>query len=70
MYSQNNSALPKYNTYHTENRLNNIIFDNKKLLKILHYWMQQNLTGFPAHRQRCEPFINNAGEMITHLFLT
>ena len=27
---QNNSTLPKSNTYHTENRLNDITFDNKK----------------------------------------
>ena len=32
---QNNSTLPKSNTYHTENRQNDIIFDNEKLLKIL-----------------------------------
>ena len=31
---QNNSTLPKSNTYHTENRLNDITFDNEKLLKI------------------------------------
>ena len=31
---QNNSTLPKFNTYHTESKLNYIIFDNKKLLKI------------------------------------
>ena len=32
---QNKSTLPKSNTYHTENRQNDIIFDNEKLLKIL-----------------------------------
>ena len=32
---QNNSTLPKSNTYHTENRLNDITFDNEKLLKII-----------------------------------
>ena len=32
---QNNSTLPKCNTYHTENRLNDITFDNEKLLKII-----------------------------------
>ena len=32
--SANNSTLPtKSNTYHTENRLNNITFENEKLLK-------------------------------------
>ena len=31
---QNNSTLPKSNTYCTENRLNDITFDNEKLLKI------------------------------------
>ena len=32
---QNNSTLPKSNTYQTENRLNDITFDNEKLLKII-----------------------------------
>ena len=32
---QNNSTLPKSNTYHTETRLNDITFDNEKLLKII-----------------------------------
>ena len=32
---QNNSTLPKSNSYHTENRLNDITFDNEKLLKII-----------------------------------
>ena len=32
---QNNSTLPKSNTYHTENRLNDVTFDNEKLLKII-----------------------------------
>ena len=32
--SQSNSALPTSSTYHTENRLNDIIFDNEKLPKI------------------------------------
>ena len=32
---QNNSTLPKSNTYHTENRLNDITFENEKLLKII-----------------------------------
>ena len=32
---QNNSTLAKTNTYHTENRLNDITFDNEKLLKII-----------------------------------
>ena len=31
----NNSTLPKSNTYQTENRLNDITFDNEKLLKII-----------------------------------
>ena len=30
---KNNSTLPKSNTYHTENRLNDTTFDNKKLVK-------------------------------------
>ena len=34
---QNNSTLPKSNTYQTENRLNDITFDNEKLLKIIQY---------------------------------
>ena len=41
---QNNSTLPKSNTYHTENRLNDIIFDNEKLLKII-----QSLDANKAH---------------------
>ena len=32
---QNNSTQPKSNTYHKENRLNDITFDNEKLLKII-----------------------------------
>ena len=32
---QNNSTLSKYNTYHTENRLNDITFGNVQLLKII-----------------------------------
>ena len=32
---ENNSTLPKSNTYHTENRLNDIIFDSEKLLKTI-----------------------------------
>ena len=32
---QNNSTLSKSNTYHPENRLNDITFDNEKLLKII-----------------------------------
>ena len=32
---QDNSTLPKSNTYQTENRLNDITFDNEKLLKII-----------------------------------
>ena len=32
---QNNSTLLKSNTYQTENRLNDITFDNEKLLKII-----------------------------------
>ena len=32
---QNNSTLTKSNTYQTENRLNDISFDNEKLLKII-----------------------------------
>ena len=32
---QNNSTLPKSNTYHTKNRLNDITLDNEKLLKII-----------------------------------
>ena len=42
---QNNSTLPKSNTYHTENRLNDITFDNEKLLKII-----QSLDANKAHR--------------------
>ena len=41
---QNNSTLPKSNTCHTENRLNDIIFDNEKLLKII-----QSLDANKAH---------------------
>ena len=41
---QNNSTLQKSNTYHTENRLNNITFDNEKLLKII-----QSLDTNKAH---------------------
>ena len=41
---QNNSTLPKSNMYHTENRLNNITFDNEKLLKII-----QSLDANKAH---------------------
>ena len=40
---QNNSTLPKTNTY-TENRLNDITFDNEKLLKII-----QSLDANKAH---------------------
>ena len=32
---QRNSTLPKFNMYHTENRLNDINFDKEKLLKII-----------------------------------
>ena len=42
---QNNSTLPKSNTYHTENRLHDITFDNEKLLKII-----QSLDANKAHR--------------------
>ena len=31
---QNKSTLPKSNTYHTENKMNDITFENEKLLKI------------------------------------
>ena len=41
---QNNSTLPKSNTYHTENRLNDITFGNEKLLKII-----QSLDANKAH---------------------
>ena len=44
---QNNSTPPKSNSYHTENRLNNlnsITFDNEKLLKII-----QSLDASKAH---------------------
>ena len=41
---QNNSTLPKSNMYHTENRLNDITFDNEKLLKII-----QSLDANKAH---------------------
>ena len=41
---QNNSILPKSNTYHTENRLNDITFDNEKLLRII-----QSLDANKAH---------------------
>ena len=34
-FSKQCQPLPKSNTYHTENRLNDITFDNKKLLKII-----------------------------------
>ena len=40
----NSSTLPKSNTYHTENRLNNITFDNEKLPKII-----QSLDANKAH---------------------
>ena len=32
---QSNSTLPKFNMYHTENRLYDINFDKEKLLKII-----------------------------------
>ena len=41
---QNNSTLTKSNTYQTENRLNDITFDNEKLLKII-----QSLDANKAH---------------------
>ena len=41
---QNNSTVPKSNTYHAENRLNDITFDNEKLLKII-----QSLDANKAH---------------------
>ena len=41
---KNYSTLPKSNTYHTENRLNDITFDNEKLLKII-----QSLDANKAH---------------------
>ena len=41
---QNNSTLPKSNMYHTEDRLNDITFDNEKLLKII-----QSLDANKAH---------------------
>ena len=41
---QNNSSLPKSNTYHTENRLNDITFDDEKPLKII-----QSLDANKAH---------------------
>ena len=41
---QGNSTLPKSNTYHTENGLNDIAFDNKKLVKII-----QSLDANKAH---------------------
>ena len=34
-HTENNSALPKSNMYHTENRLNDITLDKEKLLKII-----------------------------------
>ena len=43
-HPQNNSTLPKSNTYHTENRLNDFIFDNEKLQKII-----QSLDASKAH---------------------
>ena len=41
---QNNDTVPKSNTYHTETRLNDITFDNEKLLKII-----QSLDASKAH---------------------
>ena len=41
---QNNSTLPKLNTYHTENKLNDFTFDKEKLLKII-----QSLHANKAH---------------------
>ena len=41
---QNNSTLPKSNTYQTENRLNDITFGNEKLLNII-----QSLDATKAH---------------------
>ena len=41
---QNNSALLKYNSYHTKNRLNDITLSNEKLLKIV-----QSLGANKAH---------------------
>ena len=41
---KNNSTLPKSNTYHKENRLNDITFDNEKLIKII-----QSLDANKAH---------------------
>ena len=43
---QNNSTLPKSNTYHTENRQNDIIFDNEKLLKILESLHANKVQGY------------------------
>ena len=31
----NSRALPKFNTYHTLNRLSGMIFDNEKIVKII-----------------------------------
>ena len=42
---QNNSTLRKFNTYHTEKRLNDITFDNEKLLKIVQSLDGTKLTG-------------------------
>ena len=41
---QNNSTLPKSNSYHTENRPTDITFGNEKLLKII-----QSLDASKAH---------------------
>ena len=41
---QNNSILPKYNTYHTENRVSYFTFVKEKLLKII-----QSLDANKAH---------------------
>ena len=41
---QNTNTLPKYNICHAENMLNNITFDNEKLLKII-----QSLNANKAH---------------------
>ena len=41
-------TLPKSNTYHTENRLSDITFDNEKLLKIIQSLDANKVRGYDA----------------------
>ena len=49
---QNNSTLPKPNFYHTENRLNDITFDNEKLLKIIQSLDASRVHGYDATKAK------------------